>query len=87
MYRAYGLTVILVYLVFKRGNAEVRDLDRAVAQHHNVLRLYIAVDYPALMCVGYRLCDLLCEMQHLAPRKCCRACPYTAAALCPPPAP
>ena len=73
MYRPYGLTVILVYLVFKRGNAEVRDLDRAVAQHHDVLRLYIAVDYPALMCVGYRLRDLLCEMQHLAPRK--RAAP------------
>ena len=73
VYRAYGLAVIFVYLIFKRGNAEVRDLDRAVAQHHDVLRLYIAVDYPALMCVGYRLRDLLCEMQHLAPRK--RAAP------------
>ena len=53
--------------VGKTGDAEVRDLDAAVAQHHDVLRLDVAVDDAARMRVAQPLHNLCDEMQRLAP--------------------
>ena len=65
--RADGLPVALVGLVFQRGNAEVLDLDRTVAQHQDILGLDVAVDDPALVGVRERARDLPREVQDLPP--------------------
>ena len=69
VYRADRLALILVYLVFERGYAEIPDFYCPVAQQHDVLGLDIAVDDTALMRVHKGFCDLLCKMQDLAPRE------------------
>ena len=69
VYRAYRLALILMYLVFKRGNTEIADFNCSVAQQHDILGLDIAVNDPALMRVHKGFCDLLCKMQNLAPRE------------------
>ena len=51
----------------KAGDAKVGDLDAAVAQDHDVLRLDVAVDDAARMRVRERLHDLRDEMQRFAP--------------------
>ena len=53
--------------VGKTGDAEVRDLDAAVAQHHDVLRLDVAVDDAARMRVAQPFHNLCDEMQRLTP--------------------
>ena len=49
------------------GNAEVRNLDAPVLQDHDVVRLDVAVDDAAAVCMLQRLGDLHGEMQRLAP--------------------
>ena len=53
--------------VGEAGDAEVSDLDAAVAKHHDVLRLDVAVDDAARMRVRERLHDLRDEVQRLTP--------------------
>ena len=67
MYRPERLLRERVGGVCKAGDAEIGDLDAAVAQYHDVLRFDVAVDDAARMRVRERLCDLRDEMQRLAP--------------------
>ena len=48
-------------------NAEVCDLDAAILEHHDVVRLDVTVDNAAAVRVLERLCDLRGKMQRLAP--------------------
>ena len=65
MHRAYGLAVILLNGIFKRSNAEVGDLDHAVFEKHDILRLYIAVDNALAVRMLKSFCCLNGEIQHL----------------------
>ena len=56
-----------VVLAVESRNAEIHDLDGAVAEQHNIAGLYVAVYYPAVVRVLKRFKYLHGEMHRVAP--------------------